>query len=206
MAIAGPPRSGFVPLPGNACACRPPVAAGAGPASRLPVVPMDRDEHRSFGVFKPVGHVVISFPSAEHASRAADEIGHLDLGDGAITRFSDEEMRRQIDDDLAQAGVLAQIGQEWNLVQAQRELALRGYHFLVVRAPDDANAMRVAEAARRCGAERAQSYGRFIIEELIERPGALPQVGESPARGLDAQTPSGTEAEAADASERKDRA
>jgi hypothetical protein len=73
-----------------------------------------------------------------------------------------------------------------------------------VRAPADADAARVAEAARRAGAERAQSYGRFIIEELIERPDALPQVGESPERGLDSQTPSGTEAEVADRRRERD--
>lgn len=159
---------------------------------------MDREEHRSFGVFKPVGHVVISFPSAAQADAAAREIEGLGLGDGAITRFGDREMVAQIDEDLERAGTLAKVGQEWNLVRAQRELAERGYHFLVVRAPADADAVRVAEAARRAGAERAQSYGRFIIEELIERPGALPQVSESPERGLDAQTPSSTEAEAAE--------
>lgn len=159
---------------------------------------MDRDEHRSFGVFKPVGHVVISFPSGEQAARAADEIDGMGLGDGAVTRLSDHEMVAQVDDDLARAGAMSQIGQEWNLVRAHRELAARGYHFLVVRAPHDDDARRVAEAAGRCGAERAQNYGRFIIEELIERPGDLPQVAESPDRGLDAQTPSGTEGEAAD--------
>lgn len=165
---------------------------------------MDREEHRSFGVFKPVGHVVISFPSAEQADAAAQEIGGMGLGDDAVTRFSDREMQAQIDEDLQRAGALAKVGQEWNLVRAQRELAERGYHFLVVRAPADADAVRVAEAARRAGAERAQSYGRFIIEELIERPDALPQVGESPARGLDAQTPSGTEGEAADRRQERD--
>lgn len=159
---------------------------------------MEREEHLNFGVFKPVGHVVISFPKGEQAGRAMQELGTIGLAGDAVQHLDDGRMLRQIDEDLARAGTLAQVGQEYNLVVAQRELATRGYHFLVVRAPSDAQAAQVAEVARRCGAERAQSYGRFIIEELIDRPGDLPQVGESPARGLDAQTPSGEETEAAE--------
>lgn len=157
---------------------------------------MEREEHLNFGVFKPVGHVVISFPRAEQVDAAVSELSRMGIDGQALRRFDDQEMLRQIDEDIARAGVLAKVGQEYNLVVAQRELATRGYHFLVVHAPADAQAAQVAEAARRCGAERAQSYGRFIIEELIDRPGNLPQVGESPARGLDAQTPSGEEGEA----------
>lgn len=165
---------------------------------------MEREEHLNFGVFKPVGHVVISFPRAEQAARAADELDSAGLSGEAVRRFTDQEMLRQVDEDIARAGALAKVGQEYNLVVAQRELAERGYHFLVVHAPADREAAQVAEIARRCGAERAQSYGRFIIEELIDRPGDLPQVGESPARGLDAQTPSGEEAEAAQVKRRED--
>lgn len=165
---------------------------------------MEREEHLSFGVFKPVGHVVISFPQGGQADRAQQELARIGVQGDAVKRLDDGQMRRQIDEDLARAGALAQVGQEYNLVVAQRALAARGYHFLVVHAPSGTQAAQVAEVARRCGAERAQSYGRFIIEELIDRPGDLPQVGESPARGLDAQTPSGLEAEAAGLKKRED--
>jgi GDP-D-mannose dehydratase len=53
----------------------------------------------------------------------------------------------------------------------------------------------LAEAARRHGAVRAQRYGTFIIEELIEVGEGLTQVSESPDRGLDPQTLSGHEAQ-----------
>lgn len=157
------------------------------------------DAPRSFGVFKPVGHVVISFPQAEQADRAASALAGLGLSPEAVRRYSDREMLRQIDDDIARASPIAAIGQEMNLVLAHRALAERGYHWLVVAASGDEQAAQVAEAARACGAERAQHYGHFIIEELIERPGGIAQVAESPDRGLDAQTPSGKESEAAEA-------
>ncbi|HEY8877430.1 MAG TPA: hypothetical protein VIN03_07700 [Roseateles sp.] len=155
------------------------------------------DAPRSFGVFKPVGHVVISFPEAGQAERAGQAVAELGVAHGAVRRYSDREMLRQIDEDVGRASPLASVGQEMNLVLAHRALAEKGYHWLVVKVASDEEAASVAEAARRCGAERAQHYGHFIIEELIERPGGLPQVAESPDRGLDAQTPSGKEAEAA---------
>lgn len=152
---------------------------------------------RSFGVFKPVGHVVISFPEAAQADRAAQALAGLGLAAEAVRHYSDREMLRQIDEDIARASPIAAVGQEMNLVLAHRVLAERGYHWLVVSAASDKQAAEVAAIARASGAERAQRYGHFIIEELIERPGDVAQVAESPDRGLDAQTPSGKEADAA---------
>lgn len=157
---------------------------------------MSTDAQRSFGVFKPVGHVVISFPEAEAARLGAQALDSLGLPPGAVRHYSDTEMLAQIKDDLGNASPLASLGQEMNLVLAHQALAERGYHWLVVKVRSDEQAAQVAQAARAHGAERAQHYGHFIIEELIERPGHVAQVAESPDRGLDAQTPSGKEAEA----------
>ena len=159
---------------------------------------MSRPEQTSFGVFKPVGHVVISLPTAEAADAAAADLAGLGLKGDAVHRYTDREMLRQIDADIAHASPIAAIGQEMNLVLAHRALAERGYHWLVVHASSDEQARAIADAARAHGAERAQHYGHFIIEELIDRPGDIPQVAESPDRGLDAQTPSGKEAEVAE--------
>ena len=159
---------------------------------------MSTHEPQSFGVFKPVGHVVISFPDAAHAAAAAAAMATLGLAPDSVRHYSDREMLQQIDDDVARASPLASIGQEMNLVLAHRELAVRGYHWLVVYAASDEQAVQVAQTAQAHGAERAQHYGHFIIEELIDRPGDIPQVAESPDRGLDAQTPSGNESEAAE--------
>jgi hypothetical protein len=157
---------------------------------------MSNEQNRSFGVFKPVDHVVISLPDAASADRAAQALARMHLQDGAVRRYTDAEMLRQIEADVARASPVAAIGQEMNLVLAHKALAQRGYHWLVVHAANDAQARAIAEAARAEGAERAQHYGHFIIEELIDR-GDVPQVAESPDRGLDAQTPSGKESERA---------
>lgn len=167
-------------------------------------------DERSFGVFKPVDHVVISFPGAEQAAAAAQALGKMGIsGEPTVRRLTDREMLAQIDRDERKASSLAAVGQELNLIKAHRALAERGFHWLVVHAPQREQAVQVAEIASKHGAERAQLYGNFIIEELIDRDRdtSKPQVAESPDRGLDAQTPSGEEAERArtDAPDRQTR-
>lgn len=159
---------------------------------------MEREHEKSFGVFKPVGHVVISFPSAEQSAQAQAALARLGVPAEDIRAYTDRQMLAQIEVDIAQASPLASIGQELNLVLAHKALAERGYHWLIVKAGNDELAVQVAECVRPFGAERAQQYGNFIIIELIEHATDLPQVAESPDRGLDAQTRSGTEAENAD--------
>ncbi|MEO8297565.1 MAG: hypothetical protein ABI574_07115 [Burkholderiales bacterium] len=165
---------------------------------------MDNSSHQSFGVFKPVGHVVISFPTIEQAHDARRALYALNLpGDEPVQYLSDEQMLVKTEDSMAHASPLATIGQELNLVKAQHALAKRGYHWLVVRVPGNDEAAQVAEIVKPFGAERAQHYGHFVIEDLIEAETGLPQVAESPDRGLDAQTPSGREEERADLVARK---
>ncbi len=156
---------------------------------------MDRQDNTSFGVFKPLGHTVVSFPSAEQARSGEASLAQLGLQGADVRHYTDREMLSQIEHDLQRASPLAAVGQEMNLVMAHKTLAERGYHWLVVRTPDDELARRVADTVKPLGAERAQLYGRFIIEELIEHADDEPQVAESPDRGLDSGTVSGTEEE-----------
>ena len=151
------------------------------------------DRPHAYGVFKPVGHIIVAFPSDADMQRALTELSRDGFAAADVTAYSPEQMQRQADIDIAQAGVLAGIGQELNLVKSHRKLALQGHSFLVVKAPKDEQAQRVAEIARRCNATRAQMYGHLMIEELIEVGSGERQVAESPDRGLDAQTRSGHE-------------
>lgn len=179
-------------------------AARRRPAPGLPVgqrlangrkPEMDQDDQRSFGVFKPVGHVVVSFPSADQSSQARQALLAAGFDTGHVRPISATDMVAQAERDLERGSSLAAIGQEMNLVRAHLALAQRGYHFLVVKTPRDAQAVQVADLVAAHGAERAQLYGNFIVEELIDHPEDLSPVAESPDRGLDAQTPSGEESE-----------
>jgi hypothetical protein len=152
------------------------------------------DRPAAYGVFKPVGHVIVAFPNDSDLQGALTALVRGGTAQADIVAYTPEQMRQQADIDIEQAGVLAGIGQELNLVKAHRELAVQGHSFLVVKAPGDADANRVAEVAQRFHAARAQRYGHLMIEELIEVGSGQNQVAESPDRGLDAQTRSGREA------------
>jgi hypothetical protein len=147
----------------------------------------------AYGVFKPVGHVVVAFPSDADCREAAGALLADDFKEDDITAYSPQQMLAQVEEDLTKASALAGVGQELNLVKAHGELARQGSSFLVVRAHDQHAADRIAETARRHHASRAQRYGTLLIEELIPVGGSDQQVAESPARGLDAQTRSGRE-------------
>lgn len=159
----------------------------------------DPARQRSFGVFKPVGHVLASFADAARADAAQRALQQRGMAaePGAMRHIGPAEMSAQANADLASASPLAWVGQDANLVRAQADLAQLGYHFLLIKADDHAHAVEIAETARAHGAERAQHYGHLIVEELIEHQGDRQQVAESPDRGLDAQTRSGDEAERA---------
>ncbi|HZE90907.1 MAG TPA: hypothetical protein VE029_04230 [Rhizobacter sp.] len=154
------------------------------------------DRPETLGVFMPVGHVVVSFPSAADMDAAARALaGAGGFLDEEVLRYSPEQMKAQVDRDVARASPFVSLGQELNLVKAHRTLAERGYSFLVVHAPKDKQTQRVVDIVKRFHAERAQKYGHFMIEELIEQGDDLTQIFESPARGLDVQTRSGSAAE-----------
>jgi hypothetical protein len=156
------------------------------------------DEHpTAFGVFSPTGHVVLALPKGTDLDAIETALAAASLGTDPVVRVSPAHMLAQADADLERASPLASVGQERNLVKAHRELALQGHTFLVIDAPDDEQVQRVAEIARRFGAARAQRYGRFVIEELIEVGSTDQQTPESPELGLDAQTTSGHEGDEA---------
>jgi len=145
----------------------------------------------AYGVFKPVGHVLASFPTEDDARAAISEL--QDAGFGEVQYFPAEDVRVRAERDIASSGVLANIGQELNLVKQQRDLAEQGHPFVSVRASRDDEARRVGDIVARHHADRAQKFGHLIIEELIEPGTGQRQVAESPDRGLDPQTRSGRE-------------
>ena len=158
---------------------------------------MKREEMLSFGVFKPVGHVLISLPDEPRARAALAAIVDTGVDPGQVHYFSDAEMLEGADTDLARAGLGAGLGQDLNLIRAHRELARIGYHWLVVRAHDRAEATRIAEVAETHDAARAQYYGRVIVEEMVRPRTDAGQRNESPELGLDSETPSRQEVERA---------
>lgn len=151
---------------------------------------MDKtDPPTSFGVFKPVGHTLIALASEAQVQAAVSALLAQGFAAEALVRYTPAQMVAQVDAQEQAASPLASLGQELNLIKSHRALAQQGCSFLLVHAPDDAQAERVATLAREMKAVAAQHYGSFLIEELIERSPGAPQVFESPDRGLDVAPP-----------------
>jgi hypothetical protein len=151
---------------------------------------MDKtDPPTTFGVFKPVGHIVVAFRTAHEMESAAESLIERGFAPADLVRYTPEEMAAQVDREMHSAGLLASVGQELNLIKAHRELAQNGCSFLVVHAPDDERATQVATIAKAQNAAVAQRYGTFIIEELIEQPRGHTQTFESIEKGLDIDIP-----------------
>ena len=151
----------------------------------------DSNSQTAYGVFKPVGHVLASFPT-ERDARSAVEALKL-AGFPNVAFYPTSEVLERAERDIKNSGVLANIGQELNLVKQQRDLAEEGHPFVSVLAPEDDAARRAADIVARYNADRAQKFGRLIIEELIEPGTGQRQAKESPDTGLDPQTRSGNE-------------
>ena len=151
----------------------------------------DSNSQTAYGVFKPVGHVLASFPTERDARSAVEALKQAGFPNVAF--YPASEVLERAERDIRNSGVLANIGQELNLVKQQRDLAEEGHPFVSVLAPEDDAARRAADIVARYNADRAQKFGRLIIEELIEPGTGQRQAKESPDTGLDPQTRSGDE-------------
>lgn len=127
------------------------------------------------GVFKPVGHTVIAFQSVSDLEAAVNLLAEAGFSDSACVLYTPAEMKAQVDSELQTASPLATFGYELDLINAHGVLAEKGCSFLVVHAPDEEQAERVAAVARATNAVTAQHYGTFMIEEVI-----APTPGDAP--------------------------
>lgn len=125
------------------------------------------DHPQSFGTFKPVGHVVLAMPDDARAAAAADELRRAGFEAEDILEYSAAEEAHEMDRMLQHASDLAGFGYEVSLMRRYQQLARDGASWLIVFAPDDERAARVAAAARTHGALLAERYHRLVIEDLL---------------------------------------
>ena len=125
---------------------------------------------KTFGVFKPVGHTVIAFKTDADLQAAVKLLTEAGFAASTLVQYTPTEMKIQVDSELRTASPLAGFGYELDLVKAHGALAESGCSFLVVHAPEEAQAERVATVARATKAVSAQHYGSFMIEDVIALP------------------------------------
>ena len=127
------------------------------------------DHPQSFGAFKPVGHVVVAMPDDDRAAAAVQALRASGFEAEDILEYTaaeeDDEMDRMLAD--ADATGLAGFGYEVSLMRRYQELAKEGASWLIVYAPEDDQASRVADVVKNHGALIAEKYHRLVIEDLI---------------------------------------
>lgn len=124
----------------------------------------------TFGVFKPVGHTLIAFATEDELQSAQTALGLLGFAPESMVRYSPAEMRAQVAAELLDASPLASFGYEIDLIRQHKILAEQDCSFLVVEAPTDVLADKVAELVQNVKPTSAQHYGHFMIKNLTEAP------------------------------------
>lgn len=128
----------------------------------------------TFGVFKPVGHTLIAFQTEVELQSAVAALSALGFPHSSMVQYSAAEMADQVDAELLTASPVANFGYELDLIRVHGDLAKKGCSFLLVDAPTDDLAAKVAKFVRSIQPATAQHYGRFMIEDLTEKgPGRL---------------------------------
>ena len=131
----------------------------ATPAPRTP-------PQRSFGVFAPVGYVVLAFPEPEEAGKAREALLTGGYEDDEIMFFTSQQVIEDIERHRDDVSILAYMGAELAHQRRHLEYAKQGYAFLVVYAPSEAETARVVNVARRFGVRIADKYNRLTVEEI----------------------------------------
>src|SRR5437588_5350954 len=95
---------------------------------------------RSFGVFSPVGHVVMAVASDDDTKKAQKALLQNGFREDDVTHYSKDEVLWEFEKSEEHVVDPIQIGQEVAKIEEYLELARQGCGFLVVHAPEDEEA------------------------------------------------------------------
>ena len=120
-----------------------------------------------FGVFYPLGHVVVALQSHDDAERMRQLLLDGGYDERDVTLANSAQVAAGARELLQSASVIAKIfGAELEAMHKHIELADAGYTFLVAYSPSDLDAQRLMNVARRFKYALAQKYDRFSITNL----------------------------------------
>lgn len=121
---------------------------------------------RSFGIFAPVGYLVLAFQEERDAAQTREALLTGGYDDADLMQFSGRQVITDIEGTRDNVSVLAYLGTELAHQREQLEYAKQGCTFLVVYAPTEAETARVLNVARRFRARLAHKYNRLTVEEI----------------------------------------
>ena len=125
------------------------------------------DHPQSLGAFKPTGHVVVAMPDDDRAAAAVRALRGQGFEPDDILEYTAAEENDEMDRMLQHASDFAGFGYEVTLMRKYKALAADGASWLIVFAPEDEQAERVASAVREHGALLAEKYHLLAIEDLL---------------------------------------
>ena len=121
----------------------------------------------SFGVFKPVGHLMIGLPTQAQTDTLVSALQGAGWASGEVRQFTPRESLAELEALAEGAGAMAGFGYEITLLRRYVKLAREGYLWLLVKVGDTDEAAQAAELARESGATLAVHYRLLTEEELI---------------------------------------
>jgi hypothetical protein len=120
-----------------------------------------------FGLFKPVGWLMVGLPSPARADTLEQALLAAGWTDATVLRFNPGESLAQLRAMTDDPGPLADFGHEVTLPGRYVELAQQGYGWCLVKVDDNPQAVEAAAIARDGGATLAVHYRLLTMEELI---------------------------------------
>ena len=122
---------------------------------------------QTLGALNPVGHIVLALPSDDAAGQARRALLDAGFGDADLLSYTSKELEPQLSQLLRVTPGSAGFGYEVVLMRRYLALAQEDVGWLVVYAPGDEQAARVAEVAKRFGAKTAVRYHTLANEDLV---------------------------------------
>jgi hypothetical protein len=120
-----------------------------------------------FGLFKPVGWLMVGLPSPALADTLEQSLHSAGWTEAQVLRFNPGESLSQLRAMTDDPGPLADFGHEVTLLRRYVELAKQGYGWCLVKVDDNPQAVEAAAIARDGGATLAVHYRLLTMEELI---------------------------------------
>ena len=121
----------------------------------------------SFGVFKPVGSVMVGLPDQAQADALEAALQRLGWANDEIAHFVPTDTIEELEQMVENAGPLAGFGYELTLLRRYLALSQKGTKWLLVQVKDNDHAGMVADSARASGAILAVHYKTLTVEELL---------------------------------------
>ncbi len=125
------------------------------------------DIRQQSGILNPVGHIVLAFASDAVTATAVSALRAAGVGEEDILVYTTADATPRLRERVRTASEAAGFGYEITLMRRYLAFAETGAGWLIVYAPNDDSAQRVADVATRCGALCAVRYHWLATEELI---------------------------------------